>query len=209
MSGRWRTWDKEEVGETPKQYIIRVRLENAAHFLILKPDATILCIALDCGYNSLESFSRAFKQYYSKSPDSFRKMDEEDQLEILKKKTQDKNKSIDYSSFIYKAQHKSEQGDLSIEVKKLPSRNLIFIPTTLESNTQIVQSFNTIKKWAEVRELIPNDRDIFGLFMGFPIFTALDKCRYLTCIEVDKKTKLSGDVYYMELPARTYVTVKQ
>ena len=43
------------VGETPKNYVARLRLERAA-FRLLIHDATLLDIALDCGFQNHETF---------------------------------------------------------------------------------------------------------------------------------------------------------
>ncbi|MES3033494.1 MAG: AraC family transcriptional regulator [Gemmatimonadota bacterium] len=60
------------VGETPKQHVLRVRLERAA-YLIAISDASILRIALDVGFRSHETFTRAFRQRFDDSPAGYRK----------------------------------------------------------------------------------------------------------------------------------------
>jgi len=62
---------REAVGETPKQYTQRLRLERAAHRLILH-DATVLDIALDAGFQNHETFSREFKKRFRVSPRDYR-----------------------------------------------------------------------------------------------------------------------------------------
>ena len=48
-----------EVGETPKQYVDRLRLERAAYKLAITGER-ILEVALSVGFKNHESFSRAF-----------------------------------------------------------------------------------------------------------------------------------------------------
>lgn len=60
------------VGETPRNYVERVRLERAAFRLQLHDDS-ILTIALDVGFANHETFSRAFRRQFSSSPRQFRK----------------------------------------------------------------------------------------------------------------------------------------
>jgi len=62
---------KEATGESPKQYLTRVRLEAAVHMLMSGPDQSMLNLALECGYNSLEHFLRAFKKAFEISPSAF------------------------------------------------------------------------------------------------------------------------------------------
>ena len=54
------------------EYVRFSRLKKAAH-LLRGTDSDILTIALDCGYEAHESFSRAFKNQYGMSPSEYRK----------------------------------------------------------------------------------------------------------------------------------------
>ena len=59
------------VGETPKSYVARLRLERAA-FRLLIHDATLLDIALDCGFQNHETFTRAFRRRFGMPPSGYR-----------------------------------------------------------------------------------------------------------------------------------------
>jgi AraC family transcriptional regulator len=58
-------------GETPKQYTLRLRLARAA-VLLLTTDQTVLDIALACGFQSHEAFTRAFRRQFATTPRSYR-----------------------------------------------------------------------------------------------------------------------------------------
>jgi len=60
------------VGETPRAHIERLRMEKAAYKLWITAD-TVLEVALSIGFRSHETFSRAFKRYFGRSPQAFRK----------------------------------------------------------------------------------------------------------------------------------------
>lgn len=60
------------MGQTPKQYTSRLRLERAALRLVLLEDG-ILDIALDCGFTRHETFSRAFRRRFGVAPQTFRR----------------------------------------------------------------------------------------------------------------------------------------
>ena len=60
------------LGESVGQYIHRRRLYTAAEKLIYT-DLRVIDIALDCGFQSSEAFSRAFKAAFGSSPASYRK----------------------------------------------------------------------------------------------------------------------------------------
>jgi len=59
------------VGETPKQYTLRLRLDRAAARLASTTD-TVLDIALGTGFRSHEVFTRAFRRRYGKTPVEYR-----------------------------------------------------------------------------------------------------------------------------------------
>jgi AraC family transcriptional regulator len=59
------------IGETPKNYVARLRLERAA-FRLLIHDATLLDIALDCGFQNHETFTRAFRRRFGMPPNRYR-----------------------------------------------------------------------------------------------------------------------------------------
>ncbi len=60
------------LGETPKQFTLRLRIDHAAAALV-SSRASILDIALDCGFESHEAFCRAFRRRFRLSPSAYRK----------------------------------------------------------------------------------------------------------------------------------------
>lgn len=59
------------VGVTAVEYVRKRRLSEAAKQL-LERTGNIIDIALECGYNNHETFTRAFKKYFHVSPQAFR-----------------------------------------------------------------------------------------------------------------------------------------
>jgi len=57
------------------EYVRFSRMKKAAH-LLRTTDKDVLDVALDCGYEAHESFSRAFKKQYGVSPAEYRKQTE-------------------------------------------------------------------------------------------------------------------------------------
>jgi transcriptional regulator GlxA family with amidase domain len=60
------------LGETPGARQRRLRLDRAA-WLLLTSRATVLDIALETGWESHETFTRAFRTRFGVTPSSFRK----------------------------------------------------------------------------------------------------------------------------------------
>lgn len=59
-------------GQTPRQYVERLRLERSASQLMLR-QGTILEIALDNGFTSHEVFTRAFSRHFGITPSEWRR----------------------------------------------------------------------------------------------------------------------------------------
>jgi AraC family transcriptional regulator len=60
------------VGETPKKYVERLRLEKAAYKLQIT-DEPIFDVCLSVGFKNHETFTRAFRRYFGASPRDCRK----------------------------------------------------------------------------------------------------------------------------------------
>lgn len=56
---------------SPRKYLVRVRVENAARQLI-ETDQTVSHIALDCGFYDHAHFSRSFRQIMNETPTQYR-----------------------------------------------------------------------------------------------------------------------------------------
>jgi AraC family transcriptional regulator len=58
-------------GATPRQYVLRTRLRNAA-FRLKQDSASIIEIALACGFGDVSNFNHAFRAEFGKSPRLYR-----------------------------------------------------------------------------------------------------------------------------------------
>ncbi len=65
---------KEEIGETPINYLIKIRLENAKDLLLNRKNLSIKEISSIVGYEDAYHFSKSFKKYYGLSPAEYKKL---------------------------------------------------------------------------------------------------------------------------------------
>jgi AraC-like DNA-binding protein len=65
-------WFRNETGTTPSKYLQQVRMDKAK-VLLVNTQYRILDIALQVGYNSSASFTRAFKDLVGMTPQQYRK----------------------------------------------------------------------------------------------------------------------------------------
>ena len=64
---------KEEMGESPINYLIKIRREKASLMLLESDMLSIKEIADQVGYDDVYYFSKLFKKYYGSSPLYYRK----------------------------------------------------------------------------------------------------------------------------------------
>lgn len=64
---------KEETGESPINYLIKIRLEKAKDILLNPDSGSIKSIANQVGYDDVYHFSKLFKKYYGVSPLYYKK----------------------------------------------------------------------------------------------------------------------------------------
>ena len=64
---------KEETGESPINYLIKIRLEKAKDILLNSDCGSIKSIANQVGYEDVYHFSKLFKKYYGVSPLYYKK----------------------------------------------------------------------------------------------------------------------------------------
>jgi YesN/AraC family two-component response regulator len=64
---------KEETGESPINYLIKIRLEKAKDILLNSDAGSIKSIANSVGYEDVYHFSKLFKKYYGISPLYYKK----------------------------------------------------------------------------------------------------------------------------------------
>ncbi len=74
---------------TPHQYVLRLRLREAAVRLANQPER-ILEIALDCGFGDVSNFNRAFRSEFGLSPREFRRKEKADRSEDKRVEREDR-----------------------------------------------------------------------------------------------------------------------
>ncbi len=70
-------------GETPFDFLRRIRLTTALRMLQEDPEGSVTEIALAVGYETPSAFNKAFKKMVEISPSQFRNLGKEKQLEVI------------------------------------------------------------------------------------------------------------------------------
>lgn len=176
------------VGETAKAYISRLRLEQAALRLILL-DESILRIALDCGYQSHETFTRAFRKQFQMSPTEFRTARRVKQLAS--------NQSARVAS-----------EDLPFHLSKTEVRTLAPIWAAFVRHTGPYQQVPTglwqqLIRWAH-RKRIPGPYVLFGVAHDAPGITDERKLRFDACLRVASEFRTESKMGCQFFPGRAF-----
>jgi len=197
------------VGESPKQYIMRLRLERIAHYLALYPALSINDAAFQIGFSSPSTFIRGFKKYYGITPETFRNLSLDKISKIGTSKTR-KGKSFDLqSSEFWSLDMISEEvpgltSEMNIEVKMNRSLNVAFLDAHLGDEDAIPNIFKALTRWAEPRDLITGDTRFIGMLLDMPFFTEYEKCRYRACISLPEGASAPKDIGFTSIPGGKY-----
>ncbi|OEE79469.1 AraC family transcriptional regulator [Enterovibrio norvegicus FF-162] len=178
---------KSVVGESIHQYIRRTRMEYAANQLMFDTRSSVLEIANKCGFNSVSSFSRAFKATFDVAPGEWRKHD----MQIANKP--------------YLKDPDVAAGYLRVADLKLPSPKIVEVPERFAAYVRHVGYDRSIKNtWRILHAWASSEgRDFsqqFGLHHSNPAWVELDKCRYVACIAIDAPIKVRGVVNQLVVP---------
>jgi AraC family transcriptional regulator len=178
---------KSIVGESVHCYIRRVRLEFAANQLMFDVQASVQSVAIHCGFNSVSSFSKAFKATFGMSPGRWRR--ERNQLEIPAKDVEKCAPVIDFS----------------YEIRELPARRVAYVRHQ-GYDRSIKKAWQKLIAWASAQGMDYSQQ--FGLLHSNPALVPLKDCRYVACIETSDSVFARGPVNVLQINAGLHAVFK-
>ncbi|ASQ44955.1 AraC family transcriptional regulator [Legionella clemsonensis] len=175
-------------GLSLQQYIRWLRLKRAAHQLIIDKNKPIIEIAINAGFESHESFTRAFKQSCGMNPNEFR--------------SHSSWQVWENSPYCL-----SQQGNLTmnIVIKTMKERRLAVLEHRCDPK-KVGESVNRLVSWAKSQtiNLKPKAGEAFAFAYDDPKTTPASEFRFDLCITVPEQVKLGGAVIEKRLPAGRY-----
>jgi len=204
------------VGETPFQFILRVRIERAATLIVMNKKESISGIAQKCGFSDLSIFSRNFKNYFQISASQYRaKKSKNSNLSQQDSKShQAEDKPTQYFCHELRTIKWRTKMNLnkSVEVKELPKMTVAYIRHIgpYKGDDKLFESiWNRLFSWAGPRGLIGGkDFKSLVIYHDDPNVTIEDKLRMSVCITVPSETKTEGEIGKMEVEAARYVIAR-
>lgn len=201
------------LGETPFQFINRIRLEKAASLIATSRKDSITEIAYKCGFTDISVFSRNFKSYFGISASRYRSEKSNlSQADSNGQQAEDKPSMY----FCYDLQiikwRTSMKLNKSVEVKKLPKMTVAYIRHIgpYKGDEKLFEKlWNQLFTWAGPRGLIggPNFKSLI-IYHDDPNVTLEDKLRMSVCITVPEETKVDGEIGKMEVEEANYVIAR-
>ncbi len=175
-------------GMSLHQYIRWLRLKRAAHQLSSRhSNETILMIALNAGFESNESFSRAFKKTCGLTPKDFRK-------NPLWEKWKN-----------HKYRVPTEDSTMQVTIQKKNAQRLAVFEHT-GNPSQLGKSIKQVHDWAN-KNLSPNGVQAgkaFGFAYDDPDNTAPEQFRFDLGIVIPERIEISSPMVERELPEGRY-----
>ena len=177
---------RSSVGETVKQYTQRLRLEQAAYALKMR-EANIVDIALNAGYRSHETFSRAFKRAFGMSPKSYR--NQENVRRWLKKEP---SLPLNHYTKDFTLSRPSFQ-----KIQSLPVAFIRHLGPYVEADAS---AFDRLIEWTKTQGLYTGANLLLGIGHDDPGITKANKIRFDAYIQVPALGRAEGEIGFQIVP---------
>lgn len=170
------------VGESVKEHVRRLRLERAAGRLRDSADP-ITNIAFDAGYQTHESFTRAFRAMFGDAPSGFR----ENRREFL----------------AGTAAQPDRRQPMSVRTERFGLTRLAFF-RHVGPYGEVGKAWQKLYAWAGRNGLLGPAAETLGVVHDDPEITPPERLRYDAAIVVNERVRPAGEAGIEELPAAEY-----
>ena len=183
------------VGEPVKKYVRRIRLEQAAAQLI-RTEQTVLEIALSSGYETHESFSRAFKSQFGFSPRDYRN-------NPLDGDNKDRIRALGFRTLITRNGNKGVKMD--VDIKKMEKLTVAAVRHT-GPYTECEPAWTKLMADKALQNRM-NEKSVFlGICHDDPDETEPENIRYDACMVIDADVEPGEGVDKIEIEAGDFAS---
>jgi AraC family transcriptional regulator len=187
-------------GETLKTFTNRLRLEKAARLLRYSGEK-LTDIALQCGFSSSATFSRAFRSGYGTRPSQFRKSGEIKKSKIRKELFPEDEYGLPMSAAEKKAA-------FPVRLVEVPEREVAYIRVTNAFEMdRVLAALKAMIDWAKSQEIF-SQGTLFGMTIDDPHVTPKRLYRYEICFALSAPFKCIDGMSKLKMPAMRYAVVK-
>jgi AraC family transcriptional regulator len=187
-------------GETLKSFTNRLRLEKSARLLRYSGEK-LTDIALQCGFSSSATFSRAFRSGYGTSPSQFRKSGEIKKSKIRKELFPEDAYGLPMSAA-------EKRAAFPVRLVDIPEREVAYIRVTNAFEmAKVLAALNTMIEWAKSQQIFSRGT-LFGMTIDDPHVTPKHLYRYEICFASPAPFKCIDGMSKLKMPAMRYAVVK-
>jgi AraC family transcriptional regulator len=197
------------LGETPLELHRRLRLERAAHEL-LEGSTPVTDVAFAAGYETHESFTRAFREHYQCSPSDFRQSRElvrEDCVRPRQIELAARSGLHFQPGRREKPQPHFTTGGpaMNVEIKELPERRIAAVIHVGPYN-RISEAFARLDQIAGKAGLTGPSSVLLGVYYDDPETTPAAELRSLAALVVAEDAKIPPELTAGRIPGGRYAT---
>lgn len=187
-------------GETLNNFTNRLRLEKAARLLRYSRQS-LTGIALDCGFSSSATFSRAFRSGYDTSPSEFRKSGQIKKRKICKALFPDDVYGLSMSA-------EEKRAAFPVRLVDVPERQVAYIRVTNAFEMdRVLAALKTLIAWAKSQGIF-SQGILFGMTVDDPHVTPRHLYRYEVCLASSIPFACGERISKLQMPAMRYAAIK-
>lgn len=188
------------VNERLNEYVNRKRIERIASIVLIKPNPSLKDLAYKYGFNSDNSFSRAFKKYYGISPTKFKS----EGKKLLSKIGIEPFSSEKYICSINNIKQWTKM-NAQITTKELPELKLASI-SNIGHFEKASSMFQKLMEWGgQKRVLDTSNFKAITIYHDNPNTTQTSKVRFSTCVTISKNINTTGEIKQYNLKKGFYI----
>src|SRR6478736_8712731 len=186
-------------GKTLNSFTNRLRLEKAAR-LLRYSDQSLTDIALDCGFSSSATFSRAFRSGYDTSPSQFRKSREIKKSKICKELFPEEEYGLPMSA-------EEKRAAFPVRLIDIPERQVAYIRVTNAFELdRVLAALKKVMEWAKSKGVF-SQGILFGMTVDDPHVTPKHLYRYEVCLASSLPFECMPGMSKLKMPAMRYAVV--
>jgi AraC family transcriptional regulator len=190
-------------GETLNNFTNRLRLEKAAR-LLRYSERSLTEIAMNSGFSSSATFSRAFRSGYDTSPSQFRRSGEIKKSKIRKELfPQD-----EYGLSAEEMSAEEKKAAFPVRLIDLPERQVAYIRVTNAFELErVLGALTTVIEWAKSQNVF-SDGILFGMTVDDPHVTPAHLYRYEVCVASSLPFDCMEGMSKLKMPPMRYAAIK-
>lgn len=172
---------KRFTGETPNDYVMRLRVELAAHYLWYLTSLSVTDIAYRCGFSSPSHLSRSISHYFHVTPRELRKKG----IDAHLTQQQKDSKNMKVSSGEAEYNHDEAFAVIQKEHVQLETLGPFILNVSLEVKGYEPRELQ--ETWNDLSDFAEEGRQCMGVPLDNPFITPKEKCKYLCGVVLDER----------------------